>query len=249
MITKLSHEQLSALRRIDSPTISNAIETFKLRPRVAGYVGYDIRCIFPELPPTVGYAVTCSVDSTTEERRGIGFQRLYELLANAPKPAIVVMQDVSTDRLHSCHAGEIMSTQMKRLGAVGILTDGGLRDVREVRALGGFQYFCAGLVVSHGNPVCVNVGGEVTISGSASVRVTCCTETPMVSCISPMSVRTRSLRSLTASGLRRGKPCAESRVLNSPPSPAQRLNIEREFVEMTLAVSLETETNHARAHY
>ncbi len=54
MVTKLSHEQLSALRRIDSPTISNAIETFKLRPHVAGYVGYDIRCIFPELPPTVG---------------------------------------------------------------------------------------------------------------------------------------------------------------------------------------------------
>src|SRR6266496_3765463 len=142
MVTKLSHEQLSALRRIDSPTVSNAIETFQLRPRVAGYVGYDIRCIFSELPPTVGYAVTCTVDSTTEGRQGIG-----------------------TDRLHSCHAGEIMSTRMKRLGAIGILTDGGLRDVREVRALGGFQYFCAGLVVSHGNPVCVDVGGEVTISG------------------------------------------------------------------------------------
>ena len=165
MVTKLSHEQLSSLRRIDSPTISNAIETFKLRPRVAGYVGYDIRCIFPELPPTVGYAVTCTVDSTTEGRQGIGFQRLYELLANAPKPAIVVMQDVGTDRLHSCHAGEIMSTRMKRLGAVGILTDGGLRDVREVRVLGGFQYFCAGLVVSHGNPICVDVGGKVMISG------------------------------------------------------------------------------------
>jgi 4-hydroxy-4-methyl-2-oxoglutarate aldolase len=165
MVTKLSHEQLSLLRRIDSPTVSNAIETFQVRPRVAGYVGYDIRCIFSELPPTVGYAVTCTVDSTTEERQGIGFQRLYELLANAPKPAIVVMQDVGTDRLHSCHAGEIMSTRMKRLGAIGILTDGGLRDVREVRALGGFQYFCAGLVVSHGNPVCVDVGGEVTISG------------------------------------------------------------------------------------
>ena len=99
MVTKLSHEQLSSLRRIDSPTVSNAIETFKLRPRVAGYVGYDIRCIFPELPPTVGYAVTCTVDSTTEERQGIGFQRLYELLANAPKPAIVVMQDVGTDEV------------------------------------------------------------------------------------------------------------------------------------------------------
>lgn len=165
MVVKLSYEQLSALRRIDSPTISNAIETFNVRPRVAGYVGYDIRCIFTDLPPTVGYAVTCTVDSTTEGRQGIGFTRLYELLAAAPKPTIVVMQDVGPDRLHSCHAGEVMSTTMKRLGAVGILTDGGLRDAKEVRALGGFQYFCAGLVVSHGNPICVSVGDEVTISG------------------------------------------------------------------------------------
>lgn len=165
MVATLSYEQLSALRRIDSPTISNAIETFKVRSRVAGYVGFDIRCIFPELPPTVGYAVTCTVDSTSEGRQGIGFPKLYELLADAPKPAIVVMQDVGPDRLHSCHAGEIMSTTMKRLGAVGILTDGGLRDAQEVRVLGNFQFFCAGLVVSHGNPICVSVGGEVTISG------------------------------------------------------------------------------------
>lgn len=165
MVVKLSYEQLSALRRIDSPTISNAIETFQIRPRVSGYVGYDIRCTFPDLPPIVGYAVTCTVDSTTESRQGIGFNKLYELLVNAPKPAIVVMQDVGTDRLHSCHAGEVMSTTMKRLGAIGILTDGGLRDVKEVRALGNFQYFCAGLVVSHGNPICVSIGDEVTISG------------------------------------------------------------------------------------
>ncbi len=165
MAVELSPEQLDALKRIDSPTIANAVETFKVRPRVAGYVGYDIRTIFPDLPPTVGYAVTCTVDSTTEGRTGIGFNALYEILEKAPKPAIVVMQDVGTDRVHSCHAGEVMSTTMKRLGAVGILTDGGLRDVREVSALGGFQYFCAGLVVSHGNPICVSVGGEVTISG------------------------------------------------------------------------------------
>src|SRR5713101_5503154 len=154
MVVKLSYEQLSALRRIESPTISNAIETFQVRPRVAGYVGYDIRCLFPELPPSVGYAVTCTVDSTTEGRQGTGFNTLYARLSEAPKPALVVMQDAGTDRLHSCHAGEIMATTMKRLGAVGILTDGGLRDVKEVRALGSFQYFCAGLVVSHGNPVC-----------------------------------------------------------------------------------------------
>ncbi len=161
----LSPQQIDALKRIDSPTIANAIETFEVRPRVSGYVGYDIRCIFPDMPPTVGYAVTCTVDSTTEGREGIGFNALYELLEKAPKPAIVVMQDVGQDRVHSCHAGEVMSTRMKSLGAVGILTDGGLRDANEVRNLGGFQYFCAGLVVSHGNPICVSVGGDVSISG------------------------------------------------------------------------------------
>lgn len=162
---ELTPDQITALRRIDSPTIANAIETFKVRPRVSGYVGYDIRCIFPDLPPMVGYALTCTVDSTTEGRVGIGFQELYRLMEDAPKPIVIVMQDVGQDRLHSCHAGEVMSTTMKRLGGVGILTDGGLRDVREVGNLGGFHYFCAGLVVSHGNPICVSVGDEVTISG------------------------------------------------------------------------------------
>jgi regulator of RNase E activity RraA len=115
----------------------------------------------------VGYAVTCTVDSTTEGRQGIGFDPLYHLLQQAPKPAIVVMKDVGPDPLHSCHAGEIMATTMKRLGAVGILTNGGLRDVQQIRALGGMQLFCPGLVVSHGNSICVGVGGEVTISGVA----------------------------------------------------------------------------------
>ncbi len=165
MQTILTPEQIEALRAIDSPTIANAIETFRLRPRGAGFVGQEIRCIYPELPPMVGYAVTCTVDSTTEDRTGIGFSKLYALLDKAPKPSVVVMQDVGPAPQRSCHAGEVMSTVMKRLGAVGILTNGGLRDVHQVRALQQFQLFCSGLVVSHGNPICVSVGDPVTISG------------------------------------------------------------------------------------
>ncbi len=165
MAVRLTHEQLDALKRIDSPTIANAIETFKIRPRVDGYVGMDIKCIFGNLPPMVGYAITCTVDSTTEGRVGIGFNELYKLLEKAPKPSVIVMKDVGNMVSHSCHAGEVMSTTMKRLGAVGILTDGGLRDVREVGILGNFHYFCTGLVVAHGNPICVSVGDEVEISG------------------------------------------------------------------------------------
>ena len=74
-----------------------------------------------------------------------------ESIAASPKPAVVVIQDDGRDRVHSCHAGEMMATTMKRVGAVGLVTDGGLRDIAEIRQLGEFHYFGAGLVVAHGN--------------------------------------------------------------------------------------------------
>jgi regulator of RNase E activity RraA len=61
--------------------------------------------------------------------------------------------------------GEVMATTGKALGAVGCISDGGLRDVNEVRALGGFQYFCPGFVVSHGNAVICDVSVAVTLAG------------------------------------------------------------------------------------
>src|SRR5205823_4602076 len=70
----------------------------------------------------------------------------------------------SPDRGHCCHVGEMMATTMKRDGAIGLVTDGGSRDIVEVRALGGFHYYGAGLVVAHGNPLIYDVGAEVTIS-------------------------------------------------------------------------------------
>ena len=51
-----------------------------------------------------------------------------------------------------------------RLGAVGMVTDGGLRDVHEVRRLG-FAYFARYLVVSHGNFDIVDIGKPVTLDG------------------------------------------------------------------------------------
>ncbi|MBX6771793.1 MAG: RraA family protein [Chloroflexi bacterium] len=166
MVARLTREQIEELRAIDSPTIANAIEYFNVRGRVQGYVGYDIRCLIPGLGPMVGYAVTCKGDSTTEGRQvERAHQKLYEAIAASPKPVVVVIQDDGNDRLHSCHAGEIMATTMKRCGAIGLVTDGGLRDILEVKALGGFHYYGAGLVVSHGNPLIYDVGAEVTISG------------------------------------------------------------------------------------
>ena len=162
----LTPDQLAALAAIDSPTVANAIERFHVRRRVDGYADRDLRCVFPELGTMLGYAVTCTADSTTEGRAdGAGLLGLWAALEAAPKPAVLVIKDVGPDPRRGCHKGEIMATTAKALGAVGCVTDGGLRDVREVQALGGFQYFCPGLVVSHGQPVILDVGIAVEMHG------------------------------------------------------------------------------------
>jgi regulator of RNase E activity RraA len=116
----------------------------------------------------LGYAVTCTADSTTPERRDErGLLRLWTALEAAPKPAVIVIKDVGADRTRSCHMGEVMATTAKALGAVGCISDGGLRDVNEVQALGGFHYFCPGFVVSHGHPLILEVDLPVTLSGLA----------------------------------------------------------------------------------
>ena len=165
-MSRLTPEQLDALRQIDSPTVSNAIEHFGVRPRVKGFAGWELRCAFPELGTMAGYAVTCTADTTTESRRDErGLLRLWEAVEAAPKPVVVVIKDIGPERSRSCHMGEVMATTAKALGAVGCVSDGGLRDVMEVRALGGFQYFCPGFVVSHGNPVICDVNVPVTLDG------------------------------------------------------------------------------------
>ena len=165
-MSRLTMAQFEALRAIDSPTVANAIEHFEIRPRTEGYAGYDLRCQFPSLGTMMGYAVTCTADSTTEGRPNPrGLMPLWEALEAAPKPAVIVIKDVGTDRRRGCHMGEVMATTAKALGAVGCVSDGGLRDLREVEALGGFQFFCPGLVVSHGWPVILEVNVPVQLSG------------------------------------------------------------------------------------
>jgi len=91
--------------------------------------------------------------------------QLWSALEAAPKPAVLIIKDIGPERSRSCHMGEVMATTAKALGAVGCVSDGGLRDVVEVRALGGFQYFCPGFVVSHGNPYICDVNVPVALAG------------------------------------------------------------------------------------
>ena len=165
-MSQLTNEQIQALIDIDTPTVCNAIETFNIRGRAEGFLGMDIRCLFPELGSMVGYALTVTVDSTTADvpRDDQVWREWVLAMQAAPKPIVLVFQDVGPQPRKSAHMGDFMTTLARRLGVVGLVTDGGVRDLLEVQQLG-FHFFAAGVVPSHGNPRLLSVNVPVTIDG------------------------------------------------------------------------------------
>ena len=61
---------IEALRKITSPSVANAIETFKVRARSQGQMSSEVRALFPELGPLVGYAVTAVIRAEPEPLEG-----------------------------------------------------------------------------------------------------------------------------------------------------------------------------------
>ncbi|MBI4841554.1 MAG: RraA family protein [candidate division NC10 bacterium] len=167
MAIRLGPEQLEELRSVDSPTVANAIEAFKVRDDTQGFMGMDIRCLTPEFGVMVGYAVTATADSMTpgRARDRKGHMRLFDAIAASPKPAVLVVQDVGPKGTHACFLGDVIASLSSRLGAIGIVTDGGVRDLDGVRPLG-FHIFAAGLVVAHGTFNIIDVGIPVELSGT-----------------------------------------------------------------------------------
>lgn len=154
------------LKTVDSPTLINAIELLKVRPRERGFTPLEIRCLFPEFGTMCGYAVTAQVESATqmEPFRLETFVELYRMVEHAPKPAVIVFQEIGGFGDFAAHAGEVMSTFFTRLGAIGLLSDCGVRDLAEVRRLG-FHYFARGSVASHANFRIARCGVPVQIRG------------------------------------------------------------------------------------
>lgn len=139
------------LLSVDSPTISNAIERFKLRSRREGYMGPRIKCRFPDLGRVVGFATTCTIVEFDEAFPPDPVERFrwLESIAQSPKPAICVVADHCHRKGWSSHWGEIVGTQVQTLGASAIITDGAVRDLEALHAMG-MKVWSEHVVVSHG---------------------------------------------------------------------------------------------------
>jgi 4-hydroxy-4-methyl-2-oxoglutarate aldolase len=165
MPEKLSEQELEALRNITTPTIANAIEVFNIQPRNVGFMTPDIRCILPELGIMVGHAVTCTIraDQPPGPGREVSRPDWWDYILTIPEPRVVVVQDLDRQPIGSMW-GEVNGSIHKALGCIGTVTDGGVRDLDEVRAMG-FQCFASCVLVSHAYIHLVDFGNPVKIGG------------------------------------------------------------------------------------
>ncbi len=167
---EITREYIKALERLSTPTVSNAVELFNLRLRSEGFMSPQIRCLFPDLGVMVGYAVTARFAAKEPPARPASRYEFWKYIMEFPEPRVIVMQDMDDPPGVGAYFGEVQSTIHKRLGCVGVVTNGYVRDLDEVHEMG-FHYFAPGVCVSHafvhlvdfGAPV--NVGGLVVQSG------------------------------------------------------------------------------------
>lgn len=164
----LVHEEvLYALRRIDTCVVSNAIETFELRLRNAGFADSRIRCMFRDFPPLVGYAATARLRSGTPPMSGRFYRDRadwWKSILEVPAPRIVVMEDLDKPPGVGAFLGDMHAAILKALGCVGFVTDGAVRELPRVHDLG-LQLFAGSVAVSHAYAHIFDFGSAVKIGG------------------------------------------------------------------------------------
>jgi 4-hydroxy-4-methyl-2-oxoglutarate aldolase len=163
---------LDRLRAYDTPTLANALQGLTDRPANEGFTRPPIRSLLPSLPAMVGYAATATIVSETpfpdSAAQSDAMTPLYRLIDGAPSPSVIVVQDL--DGGAGCLWGEVNATICSAMGCEGVVTDGLVRDLPDVEAVG-FRYLARGVGVARswvrivGTNVPVEVGGMRVVPG------------------------------------------------------------------------------------
>lgn len=175
MPRKTERDVFAELRKIDTPSITNVVATYPTNPLCLGlynpwsenwYTDTSVRCMYPEMGPVVGYAVTCVYSVPDPNYNRLTFMDVIDALDASPKPTILVLQQKFPPELAAKAglAGEIMVTSMLAVGCVGMLSNGPSRDIDAVRKLN-FQYMLSGASAGHGGMAVQAVNVPVSVAG------------------------------------------------------------------------------------
>ncbi len=160
--------ELDQLRKLSSCVVASAIEIFRLRLPNTGFANATVRCIFEEHPPIAGYAATARIRTSNPPMEGHGYS--YERtdwwnhILSIPEPRVVVIEDMDEAAGLGALVGEVNANILKALGCCGLVTNGGVRDIREVQPIG-FQMFAGNISVSHVYAHIFDFGGPVKVGG------------------------------------------------------------------------------------
>ena len=160
----ISEADLEALRKLSTPTVANAIELFNVRPRNQGFMSPEVRCLFPDLGVMLGYAVTARFAARQPGTRPAARHDFWKHILEIPGPRVVVLHDLDQPPGVGAYFGEVQTNVHRRLGCVGVVTNGHVRDLDEVRTLN-FHYFAGGVCVSHACVHLVDFGSPVAVGG------------------------------------------------------------------------------------
>lgn len=163
----LTFEQLESLRRLDACTLANAIETFHERLRNEGFMGHNVRCLFPQLQPMIGYAATVKIRGSSPPTTGNLYSDRtdwWDYIASLPAPRIVVVQDVSARPGLGSLVGAVHMNILRALHCTGVVTNGSVRDIPAAESAG-FHYYAGSVAVSHAYVHIVETGKPVEIDG------------------------------------------------------------------------------------
>jgi regulator of RNase E activity RraA len=166
---------LRELEKFDTPSITNVVATYPSNPLCLGlynpwtenwYTDASIRCMYPELGPRAGYAVTCVYSLPDPNFQRLTFMDVIDALDASPKPVILVFQQKFPPEMAAKAglAGEVMTTAMQAVGCVGAISNGPSRDIEAMRPMK-FQYLLGGVTAGHGDMAVQAVNVPVTVGG------------------------------------------------------------------------------------
>lgn len=163
----LTHKELDALGHFDSCMVANAIDSFNVRLRNAGFADARVRCIFEDAPPMVGYAATARLRSGEPPIGGGNFPdraEFWNSILDIPSPRILVLQDMDDHPGRGAFVGDMQAAILKALGCVGYVTNGAVRELPAVRQIG-FQLFAGNVAVSHAYAHIFEIGTVINVGG------------------------------------------------------------------------------------
>ena len=164
----LSTAELLQLQRWNTPTIYNGWE--QVTRRNAGRDAFnpeETRDFMPQMGPMAGWAVTVVIQPGSRRHRTANpdaWRDYRRYIASVPGPKVVVVQDLDKPRVIGSFWGEVNSGAHRALGCVGTVTDGAIRDLDEMNAVG-FKALARRLCVGHAFAHPVRWGCPVEVFG------------------------------------------------------------------------------------